>query len=165
MVGLRATVTGGRGKSKGTLAARVGAIATFAPLARALDLGTLNLVLDRPVLFRPDQSMWSGHDTNFRVYPARLADAEVFILRWKRCRGHVLEIISDSPLRQKLALQDGDSVVITVDGQHLSKNQASWWQSLIFLLVWKKRELWYYKSNSYPKLVGPVELLSRVLQQ
>ena len=163
VLALTAVVTGGRGRSARTLEARVGAFPGTLPAS--LELGTLNLVLDRPILLRPQMGLWRENETNFRAFPAKLNGLAVFILRWKRCRGHVFEVISDSLLREALSLQDGDRVTITIEEKYLDNSRARWWRELWFSLLWRGREHRYYDSNLYPKLVGPIELIARVLQK
>lgn len=158
-----AAVVSGRKKSSIDLVERVGPAFQSLPNSSNFVPGTLNLLLAGSFLLKESKSLWRDWSTQFRVWPAELNGKAVFIVRWKRCRGHVIEVISDSYLRGEFGLKDGDRVTLTVRDSLVEDSNL--WKKLWFFIFWYRREHLFYQSEIYPKVVGIPEVVFRVLQK
>lgn len=158
-----ATVVSGRKKSSIDLFERVGPAFSSLPDASNVVPGTLNLLLDGAFLLNESKSLWRAGSSAFRAWPAELNGKAVFIIRWKRCRGHVVEVISDRYLRGMFGLEDGDRVTLTIRASLIE--DSNWWKNFWFFIFWYRRGHLFYQSEIYPRAVGIPEMVFRVLQK
>jgi len=123
--------------------------------------GTLNLCLTRPVRLDPSSAI--RFDKARMLWPARVADVDVWAYRWQGCKLHVLELVADRMLRSHLAVNDGDRVVVTVTPGLVTRLPAL--ESAAWVVLWAGRESWYYSGEKYQARVRRWEKRLGLLQR
>ena len=105
--------------------------------------GTLNIILDRPILFSPKRAKLRCADTSLIGWPARMEGQPCLILRWRNCPLHVAELIS--PYR--FQVQKGDRARLQLDVADTAPiplHRLFGWGCLWFL-----REARFYSHGRY----------------
>lgn len=150
VLGLTGVVTRGRGVAKGLFASEL--VSGALPDGESLFPGSLNIVLDLPVKLDFNVAIPFAGGSRY-LWPVSISgvDVPVFVYRWKGCPLHVLEIVSTQRLRDKLGLEDGFVLELSLPCHYVSNVNriavAVWW------LLWRGRESWYYTKERYKRLV------------
>lgn len=108
--------------------------------------GSLNIILKRPLMFINKNSIKFNHGQSL-LWPASLNGIRVWLYRWSVAPPHVVELLSTVRLREALALNDDDKVIIEM--QMADVGSISRAGKLVWNLCWLGRQNWYYTSDSY----------------
>ena len=153
-VTLRGRVISGRGTASKIKGFGAGVIDFFGePPVR----GSLNLVLDKPVRFDPEQIEFAKRKRAF-FWAGEINGMRCLITRLKGHPLHIIEIIAPCKLRDRFQLHDGDWLELKVSTDTI-KN-LSWGTKAIWNIFWRFRECWYV-SKVYRMLIGPFWLIRR----
>lgn len=102
--------------------------------------GTLNIILDAPVLLKGGQVL---DDKGKRIaIVAQIKDIPCLVYRWSGAPLHVVEVIAPVGLRHALSLRDGEKISIDVTPGHVKvpeKLNQKFWR-----LFYEGREKCYY---------------------
>jgi hypothetical protein len=108
--------------------------------------GSLNLVLKRPVRFVDAAGF--AFDLNYRtLWRASLNGIDVWIYRWRESPLHIVEVLSSVRLRERLNLQNGDTVTLRIGRAKIGK--LRYLERLIWALLWAGRRRWFYLYKFY----------------
>jgi CTP-dependent riboflavin kinase len=110
--------------------------------------GTLNLLLDIPVVFAGE----TGFSIGSRLFvPARIPNVGVVVVhRWRGCPLHVVEVIAAVSIRE--ALGGGDGEVVSLEVCRSDLVDPTWAQCLFHCLLWCGRRTWFYSNHWYSGL-------------
>ncbi|MCC2095895.1 MAG: hypothetical protein KDJ29_03340 [Hyphomicrobiales bacterium] len=110
--------------------------------------GTLNCITDHPVLLDRDKALRFDSGTRF-LWPATLNGSAVWVYRTRAMPGHVLEIVSDKKLRDRLDPDCLDRLSLKIAAELVEPTgflyKAAW------RLIWQGREQRYYTDDRYHK--------------
>lgn len=124
--------------------------------------GSLNLALDKPVRFDPEQIEFMGGQRAF-FWTCEIEGMRCLITRAKGHPLHIIEIVAPCRLRDKFQLRDGDWMELKVL-QDIVLEDLSWSTTAIWSFFWRFRECWY-ASKVYRMLIGPFWLIRRMATQ
>ena len=124
--------------------------------------GSLNLALDNPVRFDPEQVEFQGGRRSF-FWVGEIDGMRCLITRAKGHPLHIIEIIAPCQLRDRFQLQDGDWLELQVSQDILIEN-LSWSTKAAWNVFWRFRECWYV-FKVYRTLIGPFWLIRRLATQ
>lgn len=124
--------------------------------------GSLNLALDKPIRFDPEQVELKGRGRSF-FWAGEIDGMRCLITRAKGHPLHIIEIIAPCKLRDRFQLHDGDWLELQVSRDILIEN-LSWSTKAIWNIFWRFRECWYV-SKTYRALIGPFWLMRRLATQ
>lgn len=124
--------------------------------------GSLNLALDKPIRFDPEQVELKGGRHSF-FWAGEIDGMRCLITRAKGHPLHIIEIVAPCKLRDKFQLHDGDWLELQVSRDILIEN-LSWSTKAIWNIFWRFRECWYV-SKTYRVLIGPFWLIRRLATQ
>ena len=133
-------VVSGRGKATLRLEGRKELFGYFGAKPQP---GSLNIILDRPILFSPGRAKVRLVDRTLLAWPARMEGQPCLILRWENCPLHVAELIS--PYR--FQVQKGDRALLQLDVADTAPillHRLFGWGCLWFL-----REARFYSDGKY----------------
>lgn len=142
----RAIVADGRGRATRQLNPLSDRLASV--LGAPVRPGTLNLVLDRPALLDPHEAIPLDQWGKRSVWTAELEGRPVLLHRWRGCPLHIVEVVSDQPLRLMLGLETGGSVSIEMPLSPLSSSRRIVWS-----LLWAGRRNRFYSDDRYVRSV------------
>jgi hypothetical protein len=115
-------------------------------LGTALFEGSLNVLLDRPLLLRASTAVKVAGGRRL-IWRALLNGHSVWAYRWPDAPLHVVEILSEVQLRQALGLNERERVTVSVSREDtLPVSPAA---SLVWALWWRGRLDWYYTGDRY----------------
>lgn len=144
---LRGQVAPGRGLASAHLAGLREALQ--ARTGQALCPGSLNVVLEKPVLLRDDAADCFTSPYRMMVWPASIGQEPVWVYRWVDAPLHVAEVLSPLHLRRHLRLSDGDDVIISLHDSHIVPTgllgRIGW------SICWLGRRRWHYSRDRYAK--------------
>ena len=120
--------------------------------------GSLNLALDKPVRFDPEQIEFMGGERAF-FWTCEVDGMRCLITRAKGHPLHIIEIVAPCKLRDRFQLQDGDWFELKVSRDIVIKD-LSLSTRAIWNIFWCFRERWYV-SKVYRMLIGPFWLIRR----
>lgn len=136
-------VSSGRGKATERLAALA------EPLERYFGCphvpGSLNLILDRPIVLCPRGAVITGPE-NRRFWPASLYGVDILCYRYKNCPLHILELVSSRNLRDTFSLRDGSSVEVHLADRFIRKDAL---RLFFWRRVWGGHEIDYFDDAGY----------------
>jgi len=129
-----------------------------------LYLGTLNLVLEKPIMLTVSQ----GHSfDDKRRYLWRVSGPDqslpLYIYRWIGCPLHIVELISTVKLRTVHELNEGSTFQIGIDPDYVLPVSIE--KYLAWFFLWKGRTSWYYKKETYKEKVYRCNRLRRLASQ
>lgn len=107
-------------------------------------LGTLNVLLNKPIHFDPDEAAVIAKD-NRMFWPLKINGHPCLAYRWQGCPLHVVEVVSDVVLREQLGLEDNERVFL----QSSTARPASKLQHLAWTILWRGRSRWFYSRDKY----------------
>lgn len=152
---LRGRVISGRGTASKTKGFSTEVVSFFGePPVR----GSLNLALDKPVRFDPEQIEFMGGKRAF-FWTCEVDGMRCLITRAKGHPLHIIEIVAPCKLRDKFQLNDGDWFELKVS-RDIVIEDLSWSTKAIWNIFWRFRECWY-ASKAYRMLIGPFWLIRR----
>lgn len=122
-------------------------------LGHKIYLGSLNVLLNNPLLFNDSRALRFDNDYRL-IWPGRLNGLKVWIYRWESAPLHVVEVLSDYKLRDRLSLRDGEQITLAVDRRDTIK--VPWPGRVIWNLCWRGRGIWAYKSPFYCFITAPL---------
>ena len=138
-------VVSGRGKATSRLKGRKELVDYFGAEPQP---GTLNIILDRPILFSPRRAKLRCADTSLIGWPARMEGQPCLILRWRNCPLHVAELISGYWFQ----IPKGNRVLVELDAADTGpiplKRLFGW------SCVWFLRETRAYSDARYSYLAN-----------
>lgn len=120
--------------------------------------GSLNLALDRPIRFDPEQIEFMGGRRAF-FWACEIDGMRCLITRAKGHPLHIVEIVAPCKLRDRFQLQDGDWFELKVSRDIVIEG-LPWSTRAIWNIFWRFRECWYV-SKAYRMLIGPFWLIRR----
>ena len=136
-------VSGGRGKATERLAALA------EPLERYFGCphfpGSLNLILDRPIVLCPRRAVITGPG-NRRFWPVSLYGVDILCYRYKGCPLHILEMVSSRNLRDAFSLRDGSSIEFHLPDSFIRKDAL---RLFFWRRVWGGHEIDYFSDAGY----------------
>ena len=132
-------VVSGRGKASLWLAGRK---ELFDYFGTAPQPGSLNIILDWPVLFRPERAKVRLEAGRNLAWPARVEGQPCLVQRWSTCPLHVVEVIS--PYR--FQIQKGSRAIVEFDVADTA--QVAWDRLFIWGLLWYLRRSRVYSDKS-----------------
>ena len=124
--------------------------------------GSLNLALDEPVRFDPEQVELKGGRRSF-FWAGEIDGMRCLITRAKGHPLHIIEIVAPCKLRDKFQLRDGDWMEFKVS-RSIVLEDLSWGTKAAWNFFWRFRECWYV-SKVYRALIGPFWLIRRMATQ
>ena len=130
----------------------------FSMLGKELFPGSLNVVLNEPVIFRIREG--NVFDSGRRyIWQARIEGVQdpVYVYRWHGCPLHILEVMSICKLRTELNLRDFDEIKIILD-EEVVINSVSTLRKSFWAIFWRYREHWYYSNEIYKRMVYRIKL-------
>ena len=120
--------------------------------------GSLNLALDKPVRFDPEQVEFLEGKRAF-FWAGEIDGMRCLIMRARGHPLHIIEIVAPCKLRDRFQLNDGDWFELRVSRDIVIKD-LSWGIKAIWSIFWRFRECWYV-SKVYRMLIGPFWLIRR----
>ena len=154
-VTLRGRVISGRGTAAQIKAFTAEVVDFFGePPAR----GSLNLALDQPIRFDPEQIEFMGGKRAF-FWACKIDGMRCLITRAKGHPLHIVEIVAPCKLRDRFQLHDGDWMELKVSRDTVIED-LSWSTRATWNIFWRFRECWYV-SKAYRMLIGPFWLIRR----
>ena len=140
-IGRYGRVVSGRGKSTSKLFGRRELFDYFGAEPQP---GSLNIVLDGPILFRPERAKVRLEDHNIMIlaWPARMEGHPCLVQRWRNCPLHVVEVIS--PYR--FQIQKGSRTIVEFDVADTA--QIAWDRLFVWGLLWYLRRSRVYSDKS-----------------
>lgn len=143
-ISLRGVVVSGRGLARKHISNE------YAEFKEALgeDIvhGSLNVILDRPVMLNPSSARICSGGTRM-LWPAAIDGVPAWIYRFSQAPLHVIELLSPIHLRSALNLEDGSPVVTSVSPSHMLALNGR--QKLAWHAIWKGRAKWFYHNDGY----------------
>ena len=124
--------------------------------------GTLNLALDKPVRFDPEQVECTGGKRAF-FWACEIDGMRCLITRAKGHPLHIVEIVALCKLRDRFQLHDGDWMELKVS-RDIVIDDLPWSTRTIWNIFWRFRESWYV-SKAYRTLIGPFWMIRRLATQ
>ena len=155
---LKGLVCGGRGMGSNTItnnAAQIKRILGADPFP-----GTLNIVLEKPVILRGGAQL-DQKGKQFLV-PLKINNTPCLVHHWSGRPLHIAEIISASPLRKTLALQDGQAIELVLRAKHAA--QPALWRRLLWALFYKGRLNAYY-DDAFIDRIKPLRFFYKMICQ
>lgn len=114
--------------------------------AERLVPGSLNVLLDAP-LSLSNQTALRFADGRRLLWPATLERVPVWLYRWEHAPLHVVEVLAETRLRDRLELQDGDEVEIEIEECHVQPLTPA--RHIAWLALWAGRKDWAYTHDRY----------------
>ena len=105
--------------------------------------GSLNIILDQPILFRPERAAVRFDNDRRLAWPAMLERQPYLVHRWKNCPLHVVELIS--PFR--FQIQKGEHAF--VDFNVADTEPISWGRFIGWGCLWLFRQRHAYSDDKY----------------
>lgn len=124
--------------------------------------GSLNLALEKPVRFDPEQVELKVSRRSF-FWAGEIDGMRCLITRARGHPLHVIEIIATCKLRDRFQLCDGDWLELKVS-RDIVVEDLSWGAKAAWNIFWRFRECWYV-SKTYRVLIGPFWLIRRMATQ
>jgi len=126
--------------------------------------GTLNLVLDGPLLLNSSQCTTFDNGKRFLWEVSALGcPYPIYIYRWRGCPLHIIELISSHKLRKVLNLKESDVFKLYINSRIVEK--APLIKQLAWYLLWYKRNSAYYGSESYKQFVYKLKRIRKLASQ
>ena len=122
-------VVSGRGKASSKLS---GLREFFDYFGAEPQPGSLNIILDGPLLFRPERAKVHLDDHNIFAWPARMEGQACLVWRWRNCPLHVVEVTSP----HRFQIQKGSRTLVefdVADTAPIPLGRLSGWTCLWFL--------------------------------
>jgi hypothetical protein len=125
--------------------------------------GTLNIIIKQPIFL--DENLASFILFNkYYLFEAKINGAKCFIFKWKKCPPHIFEIVSPCDLSTYFTISFKKEVKITIDKSFLKGGNLI--DLMIWYLVWKYREDFYYSHKGYSYVVNKIwNLKYKILNQ
>ncbi len=111
--------------------------------------GTLNIVLDKPVILQCVTPL-DKRPKQFGVVGS-INNVPCIIYRWRGAPLHIVEIIAAASLRETLALVDGGKVRLTLPCNNLA--EPAYWRVLLWKLFYKGRTEAFYQDRALKQLM------------
>ena len=124
--------------------------------------GSLNLALNKPVRFDPEQVEFKGGKRSF-FWVGEIDGIRCLITRARGHPLHIIEIIAPCKLRDRFHLHDKDWMELKVS-QDIVIEDLPWGTKAIWNIFWRFRECWY-ASKVYRALIGPFWRIRRLATQ
>ena len=124
--------------------------------------GSLNLALEKPVRFDPEQVEFPGGKRAF-FWAGEIEGMRCLITRAKGHPLHIIEIAAPCKLRDKYQLHDEDWFELKVS-RDIVVEDLPWSTRVIWNIFWRFRECWY-ASKTYRTLIGPFWMVRRLATQ
>lgn len=124
--------------------------------------GSLNVILERPIFLSNAHALRFAQDQRL-LWPGTINSMPVWLYRWQQAPLHVIEVLSQARLRERLGLCDDDRVEIEIDEiyvEDVPKLGHVLWGAL-----WWRRLDWPYKRNRYYSWTKPWAVLLGATQQ
>jgi len=109
--------------------------------------GSLNVVLDRPLLLRNSSALSLGEKNGRLLWQASACGVPVWVYRYPGIAEHIIELISEQHLRTSLGLQDGDDIEILLKPEDIIPMTR--FRRLVWTVIWFGRRDLYYTSDKY----------------
>jgi hypothetical protein len=142
---LSGQVTSGRGLGTSNIGRNAAQIRDA--IGVAVVEGSLNILLNRPVMFANDTAIRMHFDKGEpRLdWPGKLNGIDVWVHRWQSAPLHIVELLSAVHLRSHLKLSNGDKVQIEV--RKCDVERIATVGRLTWALFWLGRKSWTYLSR------------------
>lgn len=124
---------------------------TFKIKDRLFVPGTLNLVANKPIVFEKKVAEIEKVSSIY-IYTIHLNGIPCCVRRYSHCPLHIFEVISETQLRNTLALDDGDVAQLKI--AYSAVKPIGLLKNMLWHLAWKGREFWFYKFDWYPKFIS-----------
>ena len=123
-------------------------------LQKSIVPGSLNLSCHSPIWLDTKRAIFSNGRYHY-FWQASLNGLPVIVNRWiGSCPAHIFEIYADTHLRSTFQLCDGDYVRLSFNSDLLDKAMSmSGWSRLVWSVLWKWREVEYYRDGLYYRTV------------
>lgn len=161
-VDVQTVLSPGRGKASKSLKDRLQHLDLPMDVAESLLSGTANLVATQTLYLDPKGNLLNGQLTEFRIWPAQLMGQNVYVIRWVHARSHIFEVIAPFRVRECFP---GDSPTLTLRLRKRDIVSPTLRERLVFNLIWRGRESFYYRSEIYRSISAGMELILRTLQK
>lgn len=149
---VKAKVVTGRGRATKLRSDDVRVLSS--QIGKELLQGSLNLVSNKPLWIRKETAIYSTDDGHL-YWHGLLNGLPVIVNRLiAGYPVHIYEIYSDIHLRDTLNLNDGDKVSLSINEDILDKEKNKNIKHILtWYLLWFCREGFYYKSDTYLRLL------------
>lgn len=108
--------------------------------------GTLNLVSKTPVHLDGEKCI-SFENGKRRLWPARMADRNVYVYRTRSQPDHIFEVVSDVRLRDALSEAEVENLELAIEPAFVVPLNG--WQKFLWRKFWSGRETDYYNDDQY----------------
>lgn len=111
--------------------------------------GSLNALLDRPVMFADDSAIRLYFDEGLPrlEWPGKVNDVDIWVHRWQSAPLHIVELLSAVHLRKHFGLSRGDKIQIQV--RKCDLKPLSYVNLLTWTMLWFGRKSWEYENDAY----------------
>lgn len=140
-VTVKGRVVKGRGQGKVVVENLADPIA--AHLGAEPYFGTLNILLTRPLLLRPETAMLCDGVRAF--WPVTAMGMPMLALRWTRCPYHALELVAAESLRERFGWTDGQKVELAFAARDVGT--LSFRARLAWTLLWRMHPTGVYDRH------------------
>lgn len=161
-VDVQTVLSDGRGRASKTLKDRLQHLDLPVDVAESLISGTANLVATQALHLDQKSNLLNGQSTEFRIWPAQLMGRNAYVIRWVHARSHIFEVIAPFRVRECFP---GDSPTLTLRLRKRDIVSPTLRERLVFNLIWRGRESFYYRSEIYRFLSAGIEWILRTLQK
>lgn len=111
--------------------------------------GSLNILLDRPVMFADDSAIRLHFEEGLPrlEWPGKVNDVDVWVHRWQSAPLHSAELLSATHLKNHIGLSNGDKIEIEV--RKCDVKALSYVNLLTWFVFWFGRKSWEYENDAY----------------
>ena len=144
---IKGKIITGRGKATSDL------IGLDSILDIKLEKGSLNLVLSEPLLLNKDFiDIYFDNDKRF-LWSITIdgSNIPIYLYRWDGTPLHIVELVSTVNIRNNFDLKDNNQLEILIKKRHIKR--VGLLARLSWVILWWKREDWYYTKNTYKKFI------------
>ncbi|MCO5135083.1 MAG: hypothetical protein M9908_12215 [Phyllobacteriaceae bacterium] len=143
MVSVRCQIVSGRGKAGGHFEriGRKSASAWDHALSRYAESG-----FENPVHLDGEKCI-SFENGKRRLWPARMADRNVYVYRTRSQPDHIFEVVSDVRLRDALSEAEVENLELAIEPAFVVPLNG--WQKFLWRKFWSGRETDYYNDDQY----------------
>ena len=115
--------------------------------------GSLNVCLTRSILLNGSRS--HVHSEIRMLWPGTVNGVPVWLYRWPSAPLHVVELVAEENLRDRLGVLNGSTVTIRLDAELASVPSIR--SRVVSNALWSGRRDWYYTNDNYTKWAGRLE--------
>lgn len=144
LITVHGQVVSGRGTAACELSTFASELSQIVP--EPLCPGSLNLVLDKPIRLA-EETAFIFDGGRRMIWPAVLEGLDVWIYRWLETPLHIVEVLSPVFLRERLHLQDGVFVDLSVRDEQVDAITPL--GKLTWASLWLGRRGWSYSKSTY----------------